>query len=119
MWYIIASIIIFVALFAVVLIQKHQIEQLTKINHQYHNISKDIIKTASKTNNDCLTLINRLKTKIVSCENCIYYIKDDNDSTKGRCAKFSYDSVQKDEFCSRAIKRAANKNHNSDSNENK
>ena len=118
MGYIIASIIIFVALFAAVLIQKHQIDRLIKINHQYHNISKDIITTASKTNNDCLTLINRLKTKIVTCENCIYYIKDE-DSTKGHCIRFSDDIVRKDEFCSRAVKRAANKNHNSDSNENK
>lgn len=117
MWYIIASIIIFVALFAAVLIQKHQIDQLTKINHQYHNIGKDIITAATKTNNDCLTLINRLKTKIVTCENCIYYIKDE-DSTKGHCIRFSDDPVRKDEFCSRAIKRG-NKNHNSDSHENK
>ena len=117
MGYIIASIIIFVALFVAVLIQKHQIDQLTKINHQYHNISKDIITEATKTNNDCLTLINRLKTKIVTCENCIYYIKDE-DSTKGHCIRFSYDTVRKDEFCSRARKRG-NKNYNADSTENK
>ena len=119
MWYIIASIIIFVALFAVVMIQKHQIDRLTKVNYQYYNTGKDIIAAATKTNNDCLTLINQLKTKIVSCENCIYYIKDDNNSTKGHCIRFSDDPVRKDEFCSRAVKRAANKNRNSDSTETK
>lgn len=116
MGYIIASIIVFVALFILILIQKRQIDQLVELNFQkeiqlkaFGDLSEDLITTARKTNDDCLSLINRLKTKLVPCKDCTYFIESDEDKTKGRCAKFSYSTVQKNEFCARGVKGAQKK----------
>lgn len=111
MWYIIASIIIFVALFVLILIQKRQIDQLVNLNFQkerqlkaFGDLSEDIIAAARKTNNDCYDLIKMLKTKLVPCKDCTYFVESDEDKTKGHCTKFKYSTVLKNEFCSRGKK---------------
>lgn len=71
MGYIIVSIIIFVALFALILIQKRQIDQLMHLNYQkelqlkaFGDIGSDLIAAARKTNDDCYSLIKQLKNGV-------------------------------------------------------
>lgn len=116
MGYIIASIIIFVALFVLILIQKHQIDQLIDLNFQkeiqlkaFGDLSEDLIAAARKTNNDCYDLIKQLKIKLVPCKDCTYFVESDEDKTKGRCSKFKYSTVLKNEFCVRGVKGASKK----------